>query len=187
MTGFVYKWTNQINGKWYIGSHKGTIDDGYRHSSKIMLIAEEKYGIDVFTREILFEGDYEKDDIRKIESEYLNKYNAAHNPSSYNRSNITGTSCVSKNSRMKMAAAWTDERKAKHIERLRGKSYIEIYGKELGTILAQARRDNRTGRICSDKTKVLMRIAKLGIVQSEDHKRKRSEAMKKYWDKRRVD
>lgn len=29
--GFVYKWINLINGKWYIGSHNGTVDDGYRH------------------------------------------------------------------------------------------------------------------------------------------------------------
>jgi hypothetical protein len=27
---FVYKWTEKSTGKWYIGYHTGTIDDGYR-------------------------------------------------------------------------------------------------------------------------------------------------------------
>ena len=29
MSGFVYKWINNIDGKYYIGSHKGTKTDGY--------------------------------------------------------------------------------------------------------------------------------------------------------------
>ena len=48
MTGFIYKWTNIINGKWYIGSRKGTTDDGYRHSSKV-LAAGLKYKFIVAT------------------------------------------------------------------------------------------------------------------------------------------
>lgn len=97
MTGFVYRWTNIINGKWYIGSHKGTIDDKYRHSSKIVKVAEKKYGLENFTREILFEGDYEKDQIRSVkEAEYLRKENAANNPMSYNLTNITGPDCFDK-------------------------------------------------------------------------------------------
>ena len=79
MTGFVYKWTNKINGKWYIGSRKGTIDDGYRHSSQIMRAAEEKYGLEAFTREILFVGDYENDKMKDVEATYLQENNAATN------------------------------------------------------------------------------------------------------------
>ena len=30
---FVYKWTDSINNKFYVGFHKGTPDDGYTHSS----------------------------------------------------------------------------------------------------------------------------------------------------------
>ena len=57
----MYKWTNIINGKWYIGSHKGLSNDGYRHTSTVMEAAEQKYGLENFTREILFIGDYEKE------------------------------------------------------------------------------------------------------------------------------
>lgn len=33
---FVYMWYDSVNGKYYIGYHKGTPDDGYTHSSFIM-------------------------------------------------------------------------------------------------------------------------------------------------------
>jgi len=104
MSGFVYKWTNLINSKWYIGSHKGTVDDGYRHSSEVMLAAEKKYGKQNFIREILFEGDYESNQIRTIESAFLRDSDAAHNKMSYNRSNITGPDCVSNETRKKISA-----------------------------------------------------------------------------------
>lgn len=102
-TGFVYKWTNDINGKWYIGSRKGTPKDGYRHSSEILAKAEEKYGIENFTREILFEGDYDNDCIREIEAEYLQSTDAATNPMSYNRTNISGPNCFSEETKKGIA------------------------------------------------------------------------------------
>ena len=55
-TGFVYKWTNKVNNKWYIGSHKGLTDDGYIGSGVGLIHAIEKWGIDNFVREILYEG-----------------------------------------------------------------------------------------------------------------------------------
>jgi len=105
MTGFVYKWTNIINGKWYIGSHKGTIDDGYRHSSEILRHAEEKYGLENFVREILFEGNYKEDGIKAVESQYLQKYQAATNSESYNLSNISGPNCYSEETNRKRSQA----------------------------------------------------------------------------------
>ncbi len=29
MEGFVYKWVNRLNGRWYIGSHAGVPSDRY--------------------------------------------------------------------------------------------------------------------------------------------------------------
>lgn len=109
ITGFVYKWINKINNKWYIGSHKGTVDDGYRHSSKVLAAAECKYGQNNFVREILFEGNYEDDKIREKEAEYLNLYNAATSRQSYNRTNITGPNCVSEETKRKMSIAHSGE------------------------------------------------------------------------------
>lgn len=81
--GFVYRWTNALNGKWYIGSHIGTPDDGYIGSGKAFLDAVKKYGIDKFKREILLEGT----NIREKEEQILRDLDAANNKMSYNLKN----------------------------------------------------------------------------------------------------
>lgn len=54
MLYYVYKITNTVNGKYYIGAHQSEcIDDGYLGSGKWLKNAQRKYGADLFTKEII--------------------------------------------------------------------------------------------------------------------------------------
>jgi len=53
MINYVYISTNLINGKQYIGSHYGKINDSYLGSGRILLKAIKKYGNKNFKRKIL--------------------------------------------------------------------------------------------------------------------------------------
>jgi len=88
-SGFIYEWTNKLDGMKYIGSHKGTIDDGYTGSGKRFENVRNKYGIEIFERTILEYVEKEEDILLK-EQHYLDTFGCAKSPLYYNISPTAG-------------------------------------------------------------------------------------------------
>jgi len=88
-SGFIYEWTNKLDGMKYLGSHKGTINDGYTGSGKRFENAKNKYGIENFERTIV-EYIEKEEDILVREQYYLDTLNCARSPLYYNISPTAG-------------------------------------------------------------------------------------------------
>jgi hypothetical protein len=84
---FVYCWTDHKTNKLYVGSHKGSTNDGYICSSKYMMEEYRKRPED-FTRQIVAEGNLE--DIRKLESSILKTVGARLDEQFYNKHDNDG-------------------------------------------------------------------------------------------------
>lgn len=77
MKHVIYKITNSVNGKFYIGKHSTLdINDSYMGSGVAIKKAIKKYGKENFTKEILFEFENETDCLIKeaaiVTSEFIN-------------------------------------------------------------------------------------------------------------------
>jgi len=84
---FVYCWTDHLTNKLYVGWHKGTPDDGYICSSKLMKEQYNKRPSD-FTRQIIAVGTCK--DMTSFETNILRAENAKNNHSYYNMHNGDG-------------------------------------------------------------------------------------------------
>jgi hypothetical protein len=85
---FVYEWENKRNGKKYIGSHRGDLNDGYIGSGLYFKRAYKKEPKN-FSRLIL--ANYESEEQMRLgEEQFLEAVNARDNPQYYNLTNTSG-------------------------------------------------------------------------------------------------
>ena len=79
----IYRITNKLNGKIYIGQHKYTDEinpmKGYLGSGKILWLAYKKYGFDNFETEVLYKRVRDKETIDAMEIWAIEKYKPEYN------------------------------------------------------------------------------------------------------------
>lgn len=84
MYGYIYKTTNLINGKIYIGQHKAEkYDKSYYGSGKILKLAIDKYGIENFSNTVLCYCESKKE-LDKLERQLIKQYNSRNPEIGYN-------------------------------------------------------------------------------------------------------
>lgn len=84
MYGYIYKTTNMLNGKIYIGQHKSTeYDSSYYGSGKILKLAIEKYGIDNFSNVMLCCCD-SKEELNEVEKQLIKQFDSTNPILGYN-------------------------------------------------------------------------------------------------------
>jgi hypothetical protein len=126
----IYKIVNKINGKEYIGKHiTKNINDGYMGSGKYIKRAIKKYGLENFTKEILFVFENEEEMNRKekeiVTEEYCNQntYNlcvGGHGGFGYiNKNNLGNTDDLRVKKSNKMKEYWTEDKKKNKSETMK--------------------------------------------------------------------
>lgn len=83
MFGYIYLTFNKINGKIYIGQHKGEYDENYLGSGKLIRRAIEKYGKNNFSNHII-EYCSSLDELCNREVYWINKYQSFSKSDGYN-------------------------------------------------------------------------------------------------------
>lgn len=196
MEAFVYCWTDHKTNKLYVGSHKGSIDDGYVCSSKPML-EQYRQRPDDFTRQILAHGTHIE--CRVLEAKILDSVNAKMDESFYNMHNGNGEFYFKKHTEEAKRAIGIGNSKNKRpdlAEKNRlghdedTKKRIVVTRRERGYFEPEA--NPMYGKKHTDDAIAAMKAAKTGDKNpmygkklSEETRARMSEARRLYWQKKK--
>lgn len=132
----IYKITNKINGKFYIGKHiTEDLNDNYMGSGKLIKKAIEKYGIENFEKEIIkiYDNEYDMNIAESLLIDLSDKHSYNLQPGGngswnyINENNLANTDELKKKKSEKMKEYWTEEKRKEKSEQMKE------YNKENGT------------------------------------------------------
>lgn len=161
--GYIYKITNELNGKIYIGQHKACqFDDRYWGSGKLIKYAIKKYGVENFSREILC-WCANRNDLNTKEMELIEQYSATDSSTGYNIApggNVINKGPLSLEHRRKISEA----NLGKEISEYAKKCISESNRRREVSEETRAKLSKVSmGRKLTDETKCKLRKAKLGV------------------------
>ena len=164
----IYKITNLVNGKTYIGQHKyKNIYDDYMGSGRLILKAIKKYGIENFEKEILYSRIQYKETADDIERFAIAKERAI-GKAEYNIANGGQGGCV---------VPMTEEHKRKISESLKGKNKGKHISDEQKKRLSEINKGKKRGTL-SEETRKKISEATKGKPRTEQQRRNISKAHK---------
>jgi group I intron endonuclease len=169
MNYIIYKTTNVINGKYYIGCHQTVnINDGYLGSGKHLKHAVKKYGVDNFNFEILYSVS-SKEEMFELERNIVNE-DLVKDPQTYNlkiggsggNPGIVGAfngkthseETKEKQRQASLKQVTTDEKRRK----------LSVNSGMKNKEIAKKVSESLTGRICSDTHRMRVAEANLGSI-----------------------
>ena len=163
--GYVYKITNNINGKIYVGQKKSpTVVEAYWGSGRIITQSIKKNGLANFSREIL-EWCNSKEQLDNREIYWIQTLNAMDSRIGYNLCDGgTGVTGLSGEAHPNYGR--------KVSEATRRRLSISHIGLQVGS------KNGRYGKHCSEQQKQLLREANVGKPQSLETRLKRSASLK---------
>lgn len=158
---YIYRITNKINGKTYIGQHRyKELDDEYMGSGVYLAKAKKKYGIENFEKEIIYSSIQYKETADDVERFAIAKERAL-GKAEYNIANGGGGNAGYKHS---------EETRRKISEAQKGKKLSEETRRKVS--------EGNKGKYVSEETKRKISEAKKGKHLTEETKRKLSEVRK---------
>ena len=172
--GFIYIWYDRKLKMYYIGSHWGTVDDGYICSSNWMRPAHFRRPED-FRRRIIKNHISTREETYMWEQHYLDMINIneirpyTKSPRYYNLSLSAKEPWYKTEEQIKVVGAKISAAK-------KGKS-TGPRDPSIGAAISAAKK----GKKFSEKHKQALREAKLGTTRSEEAKRKTSESLRENW------
>jgi group I intron endonuclease len=184
----IYKCTNNVNGKVYIGYTQKSLDkrvvqhksNSKKGSHYLLHKAIQKYGVDAFHWEIIFESKDKNYLLEKMESYFIKEYNSYfENNCGYNmtyggQGGMTDkTHSEETKNKMKLA------RNKRHVEPMLGKKHSN----ESKIVMSEIRKSNpdrfihakTAGKVSAEKRK-----------NDPEYKMKQSQRMKEWWASRKV-
>ena len=185
---FIYKTTNLLSGRYYIGMHSSdSLTDGYLGSGTYLRRAINKHGKENFEREIL-EFCKTREELKSRESEIVNLNEVANIecmnlrvggcgvdyttiPSEETCEKISKALIGNRNGSGNKGKTHSEETRRKIGEASRGRTHSDETRKKL--------RDINTGKTHSDETRKKLSESHIGYVMPESQKQKLSESHKK--------
>lgn len=204
----VYKTTNLLNGKIYVGKDESDRDH-YLGSGYILKRAIEKYGKDNFKKEILETCD-SRQVLEEREKYWIKESNATDPKIGYNvaeggtggntyfgktedemklikeKISNSGKGRVFSEEHRKRLSEFAKSRKGNKPSKFKGLKYEEYMTPDKAIEIRKKIKDARAKQIMTDETKKKIGDSSRGKVLSEETKTKMSNAKKLYWEQRKT-